>query len=154
MRERTFSDYKSVTGERPRSEVIVSIDEPLQPDLDERRNAPRAGISAQVRILGSEDWSGVYETADLSCSGAFLISDSPPPRGSMVKIDLDLDPEYTLSGLHALVVHVRTEASDSSARGCGVMFVRMSKEQTEGLRAAVDERLLTASESSSRATES
>lgn len=107
----------------------------------ERRQAPRIGVSAQVRLHGAEPWSGVYQTADLSATGAFLVSETPPPRGTMVKLDLELDPDRTLRDLNALVVHVRAEAADASARGCGVMFVRLGKDQAESLRAVVAERL-------------
>jgi hypothetical protein len=107
----------------------------------ERRQAPRIGVSAQVRLHGGEPWSGVYQTADLSTSGAFLISETPPPRGTMVRLDLEIDPDRTLRDLHALVVHVRSAASEASARGCGVMFVRLGKEQAESLRTVVAERL-------------
>jgi c-di-GMP-binding flagellar brake protein YcgR len=98
-------------------------------------------VNAQVRLHGSEAWSGVYQTADLSATGAFLISDAPPPRGALVKLDLEVDEDQKLQDLQALVVHVRTDASEPSARGCGVMFVRMAKEQAESLRAVVAERL-------------
>jgi len=124
-----------------REEEDVSIDEPLSADEGERRASPRFGISAQVRLHGEEEWAGVYDTGDLSVSGAFLVSDSPPPRGAMVRLDLEVDPDNVFKGLEALVVHVRTEASEPSARGCGVMFVRMGKEQVERLRGAVSEQL-------------
>lgn len=107
----------------------------------ERRQAPRIGVSAQVRLHGGEPWSGVYQTADLSATGAFLISEAPPPRGTVVKLDLEIDPQRTLRDLNALVVHVRSAASEASARGCGVMFVRLGKDQVESLRAVVAERL-------------
>jgi hypothetical protein len=135
----------SARGRAPTRRTRVSIDEPMgfddpmDTEESERRATPRFGISAQVRLLGSEEWAGVYSTGDLSVSGAFLVSDSPPPRGAMVKLDLEVDPENVFRGLEALVVHVRTEASEPSARGCGVMFVRMGKEQTERLRSAVNE---------------
>lgn len=119
----------------------MSTDESDSPEEIERRATPRFGISAQVRLHGGESWSGVYHTADLSVSGAFLISDSPPPRGSMVKLDLEVDSQSTFRNLEALVVHVRTEATEPSARGCGVMFVRLEKKQAESLRTAVSQQL-------------
>lgn len=103
----------------------------------ERRDAPRAGVSAQVRIHGAEDWAGVYKTGDLSASGAFLVSDSPPPRGLTVRIDLELDGSTTVQGVEALVVHVRAEASDPSARGCGLMFIRLDKDAAAALSSRV-----------------
>ena len=114
----------------------MTSDEELS-DL-ERRAAPRAGIAAQVIIQGEAGWAGVYQTADLSTTGAFLVSDSPPPRGSMVRLDLEVTPEITLRGVQALVVHVRAEASDPSARGCGVMFLRLGREEAETLGSLVD----------------
>lgn len=119
----------------------MDTDEPNGKDDADRRATPRFGISAQVRLHGDEKWSGVYHTADLSVSGAFLISDDPPPRGSMVKLDLEVNPKSTFKDLEALVVHVRTEATEPEARGCGVMFVRLAKDQAESLRTAVSEEL-------------
>ena len=109
---------------------------------DERRQAPRVGVEAKVRLHGDKPWSGVYNTADLSSTGAFLVSESPPPRGSMVTLDLELGAdEDDLQGLSALVVHVRTEASEASARGCGVMFLRLDRENAERLQTIVENRL-------------
>lgn len=130
-----------LTASAALEEVTVDKEESNGVDDAERRATPRFGISAQVRLHGEESWSGVYQTADLSVSGAFLISDSPPPRGSMVKLDLELNADNTFQGLEALVVHVRTEATEPSARGCGVMFVRLAKDQAESLRTAVSEKL-------------
>jgi hypothetical protein len=124
--------------------VIVESDhdglEPEDLELD-RRSAPRAGITAQVRIHGEEEWAGLYETSDLSVSGAFLVSDDPPPRGSRVSLDLELDADIKVAGVDALIVHVRTEASEPSARGCGVMFLRLDKDASQTLASLVDNQL-------------
>jgi hypothetical protein len=55
----------------------------------------------------------------------------------MVRLDLELDPETRVEGVDALVVHVRSEATDPSARGCGVMFLRLDKDAVTALQARI-----------------
>jgi len=98
------------------------------------------GIEAEVHVHGDATWAGVYHTGDLSTSGAFLVSDDPPPRGSMVRLDLRMEGDVEVNGVQALVVHVRSDASVPSARGCGVMFLRMGKDDAETLGSYVDSR--------------
>ena len=99
----------------------------------ERRQAPRHGFEAEVRLEGDEPWSGRFNTANISTTGAFIVTERPPPRGKVVKLELNVDENLSLPDLEALVVHVRAEASEPSARGCGVMFLKLSPDQNATL---------------------
>lgn len=118
-------------------------DDPVSSEESERRQAPRIGIEAEVLIHGDEAWAGTYQTGDLSTSGAFLVTDAPPPRGAMVRLDLNLEPGVTVRDVQALVVHVRTDASVPSARGCGLMFLRIARDEAKILDALVASRMET-----------
>lgn len=121
--------------------MTESSDAPNEPISAERRRTPRVGIDALVHLRGQADWAGSCHTADLSTSGAFLISPSPPPRGTTVELDLELGDELRIEGLHALVVHVRSSTTEPSARGCGVVFLRLGRDQATRLRQVIEARL-------------
>jgi hypothetical protein len=82
-------------------------------------------------LHGTDEWCGEYDTANISATGAFLISDAPPPRGTTVKLDLRIDPLCLLENIEALVVHVRADASIPQARGCGLMFLQLAESQRQ-----------------------
>ncbi len=105
----------------------------------DRRQTPRVGIAAEILVGGDASWAGTYHTADLSTSGAFLVSDEPPPRGAMLLIDLKVDGEVVAVDVRALVVHTRAAASDASARGCGLMFLSLGADQSAALHRLVGE---------------
>ncbi len=90
-------------------------------------------MEAEVMLLGDDSWSGHFSTANISATGAFIITDRPPPRGKVVRLELNVDEEESLWDVEALVVHVRAEASEPSARGCGVMFLKLTSDQNEAL---------------------
>ena len=115
-------------------------DERMSWPSTERRRADRVGLEARVHLHGDDPWSGTYETADVSEAGAFVITDRPPPRGVTLSLDLDLGDGIVFSDLAALVVHVRREVTQPSARGCGLMFLRLDKDEAEGLRRAIEAR--------------
>ncbi len=106
----------------------------------DRRRALRVGIGATVHFRGDAEWAGPHDTADVSTTGAFVVTETPPPRGIMVSLDLELDGDVAIEELDALVVHVRLDASEASARGCGLMFLRVGREKADRLRALLEAR--------------
>lgn len=116
-----------------------------QQSESERRRAPRLGLKAEVEVHGAEPWCGRFTTSNISASGAFVVTERPPPRGSVIRMSLalgevgEVDEKLPLDDVEALVVHVRSEASEPSARGCGLMFLKLTHAESARLTDLVSE---------------
>jgi hypothetical protein len=100
-----------------------TISDPSMRWASERRNHRRIPIEATAAVnLGEE--AAPVSCVDLSVGGLLLDSDAPPPLGTRVSIELELED----------AVSVKTEAEVVRAEGSriGLRFLRL---QPEALRA-------------------
>lgn len=88
----------------------------------EQRVQPRLPICARVSWGSFEDSIERYFfTRNVSASGAFLLSDSPPPIGE--RIDMEISIQYSPQPIAMSGKVVRHEAdAQGRAVGCGVHF--------------------------------
>lgn len=101
------------------------------------RKESREEVKLLVRYRSPTEFEDFEsECLDLSRGGAFIRSDSPPPRGTLLRVEWDVDGE---PAVHAAArVIWRRERTDDAEPGMGVKFMRLHGESKEVLGGLVD----------------
>jgi hypothetical protein len=101
----------------------------MDPAADERRRSPRRPIRVEVKAgIASAEGEMVFETLDMSTTGAFLISDLLLDPGERMTVVIP-DGDRRDIAIDAVVVRVSLpEHGGHSLSGMGIEFSRMAKE--------------------------
>jgi two-component system chemotaxis response regulator CheY len=115
-------------------ERCLGREHPPSTPEEERRRSPRLPIEVSVHLAGESPQT--LQTWDISPYGAFLISDQPPPTGTVAEASIELPHLDDPIRVQCTVAHVRERAQGGLPAGFGVSFAHDAAE--------VSERLLTA----------
>lgn len=92
----------------------------------ESRKEARAALAVEVTLTSENNfYAGI--TDNVSAGGVFVATYTPPPMGSEVELNLELEGKSPLA-LRGIVCWVRTvdAASDFAPAGCGVRWVNLN----------------------------
>lgn len=97
----------------------------------ERRSCARVNLELQVRLrFDSPEAMIASRTFDISRSGAFIALRDPRPRGTRVRLTIEIeDTKVTLSG----VVVRSSDGKKATRRGMGIQFTEISDEAAKAL---------------------
>ena len=96
------------------------------PVTNESRKEARATLAVEVTLTSENNfYAGV--TDNVSAGGVFVATYSPPPMGSEVELNLELEGKAPLA-LRGVVCWVRSvdAASEFAPAGCGLRWVNLS----------------------------
>lgn len=106
---------------------------------NERRTWPRVRLCAQVRLRFDGPEALVQSrTFDLSEGGAFIQHDTPRPRGTMVRIVMEVGEQVV--SVDGVVVRSTSGTSGNGPPGMGVRFVNIGASDKAFLHAIVSAR--------------
>lgn len=101
----------------------------------QRRTEQRVDISTTISISTPDEVRQAF-TENMSTGGMFVIMDDPPPKGSMVEVQLDMVGSGQPLVVTASVLHsVRPDEAESTKKkpGVGLRFERLALEDAERL---------------------
>lgn len=97
----------------------------------ERRSCARVNLELQVRLRFDSPAAMIASrTFDISRNGAFIALKDPRPRGTRVRLMLEIDnTKVTIGG----VVVRSSDGRKGARRGMGIQFTEISDEAAKGL---------------------
>ncbi len=93
----------------------------------ENRRDPRAPLSVEVNLESEHNfYAGI--AGNVSTGGVFVATYTPPPTGSEVELDLQLDNSAERFHLRGVVCWVRSaeRATDFAPAGCGIRWIELT----------------------------
>lgn len=104
----------------------------------ERRSCARVALELQVRLrFDSAEAMIASRTFDLSRSGAFIAIRDPRPRGTKVRLTIEVDNTVIVLGG---VVARACDGKKSSRRGMGIQFTEITPQAAEALAKVLEPR--------------
>lgn len=98
---------------------------------DERRNCARVALQLQVRLrFETAEALTACRTFDISRSGAFIALRDPRPRGTKVRLTVEVDDTTIVLG--GVVVRA-SDGRKSGRRGMGIQFTEVTPQAAEAL---------------------
>lgn len=97
----------------------------------ERRSCARVNLELQVRLrFDSPEAMIASRTFDISRNGAFIALKDPRPRGTRVRLTLEIDDTKVMVG--GVVVR-SSDGKKGTRRGMGIQFTEISDEAAKSL---------------------
>jgi len=97
----------------------------------ERRNCARVALQLQVRLrFETAEAMTASRTFDISRSGAFIAIREPRPRGTKVRLTIEVDETTIVLG--GVVVRA-SDGKKSGRRGMGIQFTEMTPQAADAL---------------------
>lgn len=111
----------------------------MSESVAELRGAPRAAVRLpfQVKSATTGEFSP-YFCGDISETGLFLESDTPPKRGTLLRLEWTTGDEIVEGVGRVVWARHRDDASDAQPPGAGVKFVKLSAESLRVVKALTD----------------
>jgi len=102
----------------------------IKPHTHERRKFLRIPVAARIRIDDRKE--EIWFTQDISEGGLFLKTENPPFVGTIMKLEISLPDVPKLVLLKGDVIWRH------DGKGCGIRFLRITKEQRKVLRTFIE----------------
>lgn len=119
------------TGQTGQTGPAVQGNLATKQDPVERRSCARVNLELRVRLrFDSPEAMIASRTFDISRNGAFIALKDPRPRGTRVRLTLEIDDTKVMVG--GVVVR-SSDGKKGTRRGMGIQFTEISDEAAESL---------------------